>query len=127
MPPLVSGAAAAVWTLRPKLTNTQLFEVMRRSARDVGRRGWDRDTGFGILNVPAAIARKAPGADPQEPNEDIYLVRPNGLTRAGKPPLTNRHRRRASINAQLERHEDPEDVYRLFLPAKGKVVVTVSQ
>ena len=123
--PLVSGAATAVWTLRPKLTNTQLFEVMRRSARDVGRRGWDRDTGFGILNVPAAIARKAPAADPQEPNEDIYLVRPNGLTRAGKPPLTNRHRRRASINAQLERREDPEDVYRLFLPAKGKVVVTV--
>jgi hypothetical protein len=123
--PLVSGAAAAVWTLRPKLTNTQLFEVTRRSARDVGPRGWDRDTGFGILNVPAAAARKAPAADPQEPNEDIYLVRPNGLTRAGKPPLTNRHRGRASINAQLERREDPEDVYRIFLPAKGKVVVTV--
>jgi subtilisin family serine protease len=29
--PLVSGAAAAVWTLRPTLSNTQLFEVMRRS------------------------------------------------------------------------------------------------
>jgi len=123
--PLVSGAAAAVWTLRPKLTNTQLFEVMRRSARDAGRRGWDRDTGFGILNVPAAITRKAPAADPQEPNEDVYLVRPNGLTRAGKPPLTSRRRRRASIAAQLDRREDPEDVYRIFLPAKGKVVVSV--
>src|SRR5213078_3402587 len=43
--PLVSGAAAAVWTVRPSLTNTQLFEVMRRSARHVGKRGWNRSTG----------------------------------------------------------------------------------
>src|SRR5436190_18808086 len=32
--PLVAGAAAGIWTLRPKLANTQLFEIMRRSARD---------------------------------------------------------------------------------------------
>jgi Subtilase family len=123
--PLVSGAAAAVWTLRPKLTNTQLFEVMRRSARDVGKRGWDLNTGFGILNVPAALKRKAPAADPQEPNDDVYLVKPNGLTRAGKSPLTAQHRPRASLSGHVERREDPEDVYRFFLPAKGHVVVTV--
>ena len=35
--PIVSGAAAWVWTLRPDLDNTQLFEVMRRSA--TGHRG----------------------------------------------------------------------------------------
>ncbi|HEY7019430.1 MAG TPA: S8 family serine peptidase [Gaiellaceae bacterium] len=123
--PLVSGAAAAVWTLRPTLTNTQLFEIMRRSARDVGKRGWDADTGYGILNVPAAITRKAGPIDPAEPNEDIYLVRPNGLTRAGLPPLTAPHRPRRTIIASLERREDPEDVYRIYLPAKGKVVVAV--
>jgi hypothetical protein len=123
--PLVSGAAAAVWTLRPTLSNTQLFEVMRRSARDVGKAGWDQDTGYGILNVPAALTRKPPAVDPQEPNEDIYLVKPNGLTRDGKAPLTAQHRPRATISAQLERREDSEDVYRIYLPAKGKVVVTV--
>jgi hypothetical protein len=123
--PLVSGAAAAVWTLRPTLTNTQLFEVMRRSARDVGKKGWDPDTGYGILDVPAAVTRKAPPPDPQEPNEDIYLVRPNGLTRAGKTPLTAQNHPRAVIKASVERREDPEDVYRLWLPAKGKIVVTV--
>jgi hypothetical protein len=123
--PLVSGASAAVWTLRPTLANTQLFEIMRRSARDVGKPGWDVDTGYGILDVPAALARKAPPADAQEPNEDIYLVRPNGLTRAGKPPLTRQHRLHAALKAQLERREDPEDVYRVYLPAKGKLVVTV--
>ena len=95
--PLVSGAAAAVWTLRPTLSNTQLFEVMRRSARDVGKAGWDADTGYGILDVPAALTRKPPPVDPQEPNEDVYLVKPNGLTRAGKTPLTAQHRPRATI------------------------------
>jgi Subtilase family len=123
--PLVSGAAAAVWTLRPTLTNTQLFEVMRRSARDVGKAGWDANTGYGVLNVPAALTRKPPPVDPQEPNEDVYLVRPNGLTRAGKTPLTAQHRPRAVISASLERQEDPEDLYRVYLPAKGKIVVTV--
>ena len=123
--PLVSGAAAAVWTLRPTLTNTQLFDVMRRSARDAGKAGWDADTGYGILNVPAALTRKPPAVDPLEPNEDVYLVRPNGLTRSGKTPLTALHRPRATIAASLERREDPEDLYRVYLPAKGKIVVTL--
>ena len=55
--PLVAGAAAGVWTRRPRLTNTQLFELMRRSARDVGTKGWDKDTGYGILDVAAALSR----------------------------------------------------------------------
>jgi hypothetical protein len=123
--PLVAGAAAAVWTVRPTLVNTQLFQIMRHSARDVGKRGWDVNTGYGILNVPAAVARKAPPADPQEPNEDVYLVKPNGLTRTGNPQLTSPSRRRATLKATLERREDPEDLYRIYLPARGRVVVTV--
>jgi subtilisin family serine protease len=123
--PLVSGAAAAVWTGRPTLTNTQLFEVMRRSARDVGKRGWDTNTGYGILNIAAAAARKAPAPDPQEPNEDVYLVKRNGLTRLGHPALTAPAHRSATIAAHLEEREDPEDVYRVYLPAKGRLVVTV--
>jgi hypothetical protein len=123
--PLVSGAAAAVWTLRPTLTNTQLFQVMRHSARDVGKRGWDADTGYGILDLPAAVARRTPAADMQEPNEDVYLVKPNGLTKSGHAPLTGQHRLSASLSAQLEQHEDPEDLYRVWLPARGHLVVTV--
>ena len=123
--PLVAGAAAGIWTLRPKLANTQLFEIMRRSARDLGKKGWDADTGYGMLDVPAALARKAPAVDPQEPNEDVYLVKPKGLLRAGHAPITAPHRRNRFIRARVERGEDPEDVYRAYLPAKGRLVVTV--
>ena len=123
--PLVSGAAAAVWTLRPTLSNTQLFEVMRRSAHRAGSRGWNRDTGYGILDLNAAVARKAPATDPQEPNEDVYLVKPNGLFRAGHPALTSPARPRRALAAHLEQGDDPEDVYRAYLPAKGRLTVTV--
>jgi Subtilase family len=123
--PLVAGAAAGVWTLRPKLANTQLFEVMRRSARDVGNPGWDKDSGYGILDVPAALTRKAPPADPQEPNEDIYLVKPKGLLDAGHEPITVPHRGNGVLHARVEQAEDPEDVYRAYLPEKGRLVITV--
>ena len=52
--PLVAGAAAWVWTVRPELDASQLFEVMRRSAVDIDAPGRDDATGFGLLNVPAA-------------------------------------------------------------------------
>jgi hypothetical protein len=123
--PLVAGVAAAVWTARPTLTNTQLFEIMRRSARHIGARGWNHDTGYGILDAPAALTRRPPAPDPQEPNEDIYLVKPNGLFGAGHPSLTAPGRGRAALAAHVERSEDPEDVYRAYLPAKGRLVVTV--
>jgi hypothetical protein len=117
--PLVSGAAAAVWTLRPTLTNTQLFEVMRRSAHQVAGSGWNKSTGYGLLDVNAALARKTPAADPQEPNEDVYLVKPNGLFKAG-------HKRvKGVLAAHLESGDDPEDVYRAYLPAHGRLIVTV--
>ena len=53
--PLVAGAAAWVWTVRPELDASQLFEVMRRSATDIGTPGRDDATGYGLLNVPAAL------------------------------------------------------------------------
>ena len=117
--PLVSGAAAAVWTVRPTLTNTQLFEVMRRSAQQIGSRGWNRNTGYGILNVNTALVRRAPANDPQEPNEDIYLVKRNGLFKSGHPRVTG------VLAAHLEAGDDPEDVYRAYLPAHERLIATV--
>jgi hypothetical protein len=124
--PIVSGAAAWVWTARPDLDNTQLFEVMRRSATDVGDPGRDDAAGYGMLNVAAALAYPAPIRDPLEPNDDVAFVKPDGDFFSGLTPLTTTSRRGASIKARLDRFEDPRDVYRVWLPARTAVRVSAS-
>jgi subtilisin family serine protease len=114
--PLVAGAAAWVWTVRPELDPTQLEDVMRTSARDVGPKGWDADTGFGILSIPAALTVKTPAKDPQEPNDDINLVRPHAVTASGTRLSTP-----ARLQARLDVTEDPEDVYRVWVPAHDRI------
>ncbi|MGZ4390211.1 MAG: hypothetical protein ACXVZL_12600, partial [Gaiellaceae bacterium] len=51
---------------------------------------------------------------------------PHGLLPAGQPPLTAPGRANRVVPAHLERSEDPEDVYRAYLPAKGRLIVTVA-
>ena len=124
--PLVSGASAWVWTVRPELDATQLFEVMRRSAVDIGTPGRDDASGFGLLNVPAALAYPAPIRDPFEPNDDIEFVRPGGLYDNSIPPLTTPTKRTDTVRARLDRVEDPRDVYRVWLPKNGRVTATLT-
>jgi Subtilase family len=118
--PIVAGAAAWVWTARPGLDATQVFEVMRRSGRDLGVPGFDSDTGYGMLDVPGALAYPAPIRDPLEPNEDIDLVKRNKLFAEPMPAVSG------ALRARLTVGEDPNDVYRVRVPAKRTVVVTVS-
>jgi hypothetical protein len=114
--PLVAGATAWAWTVRPQLDPTQVEDVMRDSARDVGPKGWDSDTGFGVLAIPKALTVKARAADPQEPNDDVNLVRPHAVTASGTRLPTP-----ARIQARLDVSEDPEDVYRVWVPAHGRI------
>ncbi len=123
--PLVSGAAAALWTARPRLDKTQVFELLRATARDLGAPGRDIDTGFGILDLPAAARAPAPRVDPQEPNDDVYLVKPNGLFRAGHYPLTAPDRARGRLTARLDVTEDVKDVYRVWVPARSRLLLAV--
>jgi subtilisin family serine protease len=117
--PIVAGAAAWIWTARPRLDASQVFEVMRRSARNLGPPGFDADTGFGMLDVPAALAYPAPAPDPLEPNEDVVLVKRNKVFANAMPALPR------TLTARLTAGEDPNDVYRVRVPAKRSVVVTV--
>ena len=84
--PIVTGATAWVWTVRAQLDNTQVFDLMRYSARDVAPQGFDRDTGFGLLDIPSALGDEAPSSDHQEPNDDIRHVRAGGLFGARDEP-----------------------------------------
>ena len=65
---------------------TQLFELLRSTARDIGDAGWDLDTGFGILDLPAALNSRLPAIDPFEPNDDVNQVRSGGLFRSRRRP-----------------------------------------
>jgi len=121
--PIVAGAAAWVWTARPQLDNTQLFEVMRRSAKDIGPPGHDAASGFGLLDVTAALSYPSPIRDPNEPNDDIVPVDAAGTLAAGPPALTTPGQPRAALRARLDRFEDPRDVYRIWLPHGKRVRV----
>lgn len=124
--PLVSGAAAWVWTARPRLDNTQLFEIIRRSARDVGAPGRDDATGFGVLDVESALAYPAPPRDPFEPNDDIEYVKPDGFFSSDIPAFTTQLRQSSRLRARLDRIEDPRDVYRIWLPAGKRVTLSLA-
>ncbi len=123
--PLVSGATAWVWTSRPTLDNTQVFELMRASARDIAPPGPDADTGFGMLDIPKALSLPAPASDPQEPNDDIRHVRAGGLFRQATPGLTRPGHSKTNIAARLDATEDLEDVYRVWVPGRRTVTATL--
>jgi hypothetical protein len=115
--PLVAGAAAWVWTTRPDLDNTQLFEVMRRSSVDIGEPGFDHASGYGLLSIPSALSFRTPPRDPQEPNEDPAQIEPHGLFPAGTQPLNSPGHLGSFLSAHLDRSEDPVDLYRAWSPA----------
>src|SRR5262249_26518043 len=119
-------AAAWVWTVRPALDNTQLFDIMRFSAHDIDAPGYDKATGFGMLNIPSALAYAAPARDPLEPNDDIDEVSTTGLFSGGQPAILTPKRRTDTLVARVDRHEDPHDVYRVFVPAHGSLTARAS-
>ncbi len=72
--PEVAGAAALVWAANPHLTAADVAEILEQSAS--GHGGWNQDTGYGVLDVAAAVAR-AQGSPVPVPAVDL------GGTRSG--------------------------------------------
>jgi len=72
--PEVAGAAALVWAANPHLTAADVAEILEQSAS--GHGGWNQDTGYGVLDVAAAVAR-AQGSSVAVPAVDL------GGTRSG--------------------------------------------
>ena len=125
--PMVAAAAAWVWTVRPTLTAGQVAEIMRRSARDLPPTGRDLASGFGMLNVGAALALPTPVADPYEPNDDIDQVSPSGDRYVARvQPLTTTSRRTTRVVGRVDAYEDPRDVYRVWLPAGHRFASTLT-
>jgi hypothetical protein len=124
--PLVSAAAAWIWTVRPDLSGSQLAALLRESARPVGSQRFDPKTGFGVIDIAAALAAPTPRGDPGEPNDDVVQVKPGQLFSNGQPPITTAARPSTGISATLLQAEDARDVYRIWVPARRTVRVSLS-
>jgi subtilisin family serine protease len=124
--PIVAAAAAWVWTMRPTLSVSQLEDVLRHSARDIGPEGFDPASGWGILDIPAALAAPTPIPDPGEPNDDIGQVKPGRLFATGEPPLTTPAKPSLRLAASLDVSEDPRDLYRIWVPPHKVIRASVS-
>jgi subtilisin family serine protease len=114
--PIVAGAAAWLWTMRPDLDASQVAEILRESARDVAAPGYDTATGYGILDMTAALAAPTPQADSAEPND----------TTATATTITTRARPAGKAAGRVELYDDPADVLKIWLPAKRKVTAKVT-
>jgi Subtilase family len=111
--PMVAAAVAWVRAARPDLTADQVNQAVRLSAQDVGRQGWEPDTGFGVLSVGSALSIAPMPPDPAEPNDDIVWVDGRAFTKPDR--LLFRGGRAVRITAILDVFEDPADVYRIRL------------
>jgi subtilisin family serine protease len=79
--PFVSGLASLMIANDPSLTSTQVMNIIKSTARDVGAPGVDQYTGYGIIDAAAAL--KAP--------KDYYLFagisRVEVVQKAGAPAV----------------------------------------
>ncbi|GAA4718586.1 S8 family peptidase [Brevibacillus fulvus] len=108
--PQVAGAAALVWARNPKMTAVEVRQLLYQTAADLEAPGWDRKTGYGLLDVGKAVRSKL-AADSGEPNNSQYGSKPFPIE--------------SQIRAQLS-PADPIDWYYMDVPYDGKVTFTAS-
>jgi hypothetical protein len=119
--PMVAAAATWIRAARPQLTRDQVAQVLRLSAQDLERKGWDAATGFGEVSVGAALQRTAPPNDPLEPNDDMEWIDGRAFGRADPPVFRGGGSR--SLSGQVDAYEDPNDVYRVMVRGRSRVRV----
>jgi subtilisin family serine protease len=121
--PIAAGAAAWLLSARPELSGAQAGDLLRRTAADTGAQGYDVNTGFGVIDLEAALAASTPPRDPLEPNDGLEWVdgrafdKPDAFVWKGGAPF--------GFNATLDEIEDPLDVYRVRVPARSRARITV--
>ncbi|HYF26146.1 MAG TPA: S8 family serine peptidase [Baekduia sp.] len=119
--PIVAGAAAWLFAARPGTANGQIADLLRRTAVDVSRQGYDAGSGFGLINLPRALAAPVPREDPREPNDGITFV--DGTVFSRRAPAVWRGAGRKLVRATVDEIEDPVDVYRVEIPARASFSV----
>jgi|GEM_PF-653105 len=125
--PMVSAAATWLLQARPDLDARQVGRALTSSATDRGAPGRDPQYGEGILNIEAALTVRAPSTDPMEPNDDIPWLDGSLLRKKAAFLFKPGAAKRKSVTATLSRTKDAADVYKVKVPARGKVLITGAQ
>lgn len=121
--PIAAGAAAWVLAARPGLSGAQAADLLRRTATDVAAKGYDVNTGFGLINIPRALAAPAPARDPLEPNDGFEWV--DGRAFSKPDPFVWEGYGSRSLVASVDEVEDPLDVYRFRLAPHSRARIAV--
>jgi thermitase len=58
--PHVAALAALIRSINPALRNTEVMDIMRKSARDIGAPGPDYNFGYGLIDVNKAVQMAQP-------------------------------------------------------------------
>jgi hypothetical protein len=116
--PYVSGVAALIQAANGnRLSPYQVLRQLVNTATDTGRRGLDRQSGYGVVNPRAAVTLRAPADDPDEVNDDIKFLGEGQRAKEREPLL--------EIEAAIDRYDDREDVYPVVLEKGERVAVTL--
>ena len=103
--PFVAGAAALVFANHVNPTPFQVRRALLNTAGDLGPRGRDPVSGYGVVNPEAAARNRLPLPDPFEVND----------TPARAHTLRGRFApNRLPVEAAVDRFDDRDDVYRVW-------------
>lgn len=122
--PIVAGVASWLIGARPKLTAGQYADILRSSAKDVADPGWDDSTGFGLVDLAAALKAPTPPVDRYEPNDGITYV--DGTSFSEPDPYIWKGGAAKTVKASVDPVEDPVDVYRIRIPAGRRARVSLT-
>jgi len=117
--PFVAGVAALVFGSHPGITPEQVTRLIEDTATDIGPRGRDDQSGWGIVNPASAVLAPAGPDDVEEINDTIGSVQ--GSVRNALEPPSN-----SAVTAWIDRFDDPVDVYPVRLSAGTTTTVSVT-
>ncbi|GKU76929.1 hypothetical protein L3i20_v213260 [Paenibacillus sp. L3-i20] len=105
--PQVAAAAALIMAKQPKLKPYQVRELLRQTAKDIGAKGADNTSGYGVLQLDKAVST-ALSMDAHEPNERSQVAKPISLF--------------SEITATLATNSD-KDWFVVDVPSDGKLTL----
>jgi hypothetical protein len=122
--PFVAGGISWILGARPLLDPSQVAAVLRLSSKDLELPGWDPYSGYGLLQVTAALAVPTPPADALEPNDLPAFTKARNKGTFSKPNIWSGGAA-AYIQATGDSSDDAVDAYRIKVPRRSSVKISL--